>query len=246
MNIPSKTTTSAASKSAHATQRVAIQANKLRITSGGLIRWAGLPTMIAGFIFIGIQPIHPADTLASVTTTAWLIIQSLKFTMCLLGLLGVTGLYARQVEATGWLGLVGYLLFSCFYALTAPFVFAEAFILPLVATEAPKFVEGFLGIITSTPADISLGALPAFFALSGAAYMLGSLLFGVATLRAGILPRGAAVLLACSGPLAILIMRVLGHPLDRMAAAPMGIALIWLGYALWSDRRVRIEASWPS
>lgn len=243
MSINRKITASESEKSAHATRRAATQTNKMRITPAGLIRRAGLPAMITGIIFIGIQPIHPPDALSSVTTTAWVIIQSLKFTMCLLGLLGITGLYARQVEAAGWLGLTGYLLFSLFYALTAPFVFAEAFILPLLATEAPKFVEGFLGIITGAPAEVSLGALPAFFALSGLGYMLGSLLFGIATFRAGILPRGAAVLLACSGPLAILIMQLLGHPLDRMAAAPMGIALIWLGYALWSDRRVQVAAS---
>lgn len=29
---------------------------------------------------------------------------------------------------------------------TAPFTYTEAFILPLLATEAPTFVEGFLGI----------------------------------------------------------------------------------------------------
>lgn len=236
MSINSKIAPHEGGKSTNVTPRAASQARKMRITSAGLIRWAGLPAMIAGIIFIGIQPIHPPDALASVTTTAWVIIQSLKFTMCLLGLAGVTGLYARQVQAVGWSGLVGYLLFSLFYALTAPFVFAEAFILPLLATAAPQFVEGYLGIITSAPAAISLGVLPVFFALSGAGYMLGSLLFGIAIFRAGILPRGAAALLACSGPLAILAMQLLGHPLDRLAAAPMGIALIWLGYSLWSER----------
>ncbi len=34
-----------------------------------LIRWAGLAAMAAGIIFAGIQPIHPLDVLASVTTT---------------------------------------------------------------------------------------------------------------------------------------------------------------------------------
>ena len=30
------------------------------------------------------------------------------------GLFGIAGLYARQVEKSGWLGLAGYLLFSVF------------------------------------------------------------------------------------------------------------------------------------
>ena len=37
---------------------------------------------------------------------------SLTTAMCFFGLLGITGLYARQVEEAGWLGLAGYLLFS--------------------------------------------------------------------------------------------------------------------------------------
>jgi hypothetical protein len=66
--------------------------------------------------------------------------------MCFFGLLGMAGLYARQVKEAGWIGLAGYLLLSLFYALTAPYTFAEAVILPLWATTVPTFVEGFLGL----------------------------------------------------------------------------------------------------
>jgi hypothetical protein len=58
----------------------------------------------------------------------------------------MAGLYARQVKAVGWAGLAGYLLLSLFYALTAPYTFADAVMLPLCATTVPTFVEGFLGI----------------------------------------------------------------------------------------------------
>jgi len=211
--------------------------SKMKITASSLIRWSGLAAIGAGIIFAGIQPIHPLDVLASVTTSAWAIIQSLKFTMCLLGLLGMTGLYARQVEKAGWLGLAGYLLFSLFYVLTAGFVFAEAFILPLLATEAPKFVEGFLGIINGHTSEVSLGVLPSLYVLAGiVGYTLGGLLFGIATFRAGILPRWAAGLFAV-GAVAPFVLAVLPHPLDRTFAVPMGIALAWLGYGLWSERR---------
>jgi hypothetical protein len=209
----------------------------MKITPSGLIRWAGLAAMGAGIIFAGIQPIHPLDILSSVTTSGWVIIQSLKLTMCLLGLLGMAGLYARQVKAVGWLGLVGYLLFSFFYALTTAFVFAEAFILPLLATDAPTFVQGFLGIFNGHPVQTNLGALPALYSLTGlAGYVLGGLLFGVATFRARILPRWAAGLMA-AGALAPFVLAQLPHPLNRTFAVPMGLALAGLGYALWSERR---------
>jgi hypothetical protein len=201
-----------------------------------LIRWAGLAVMAAGIIFAVIQPIHPLDVLASVTTPRWVIIQSLKTAMCLLGLLGMAGLYARQVKEAGKLGLAGYLLFSLFYALSMGFIFAEAFILPLIATDAPKFVAGFLGIITNAPSEINLGALPTLYMVASVMYVLGGLLFGIATFRADILPRWAAGLMAV-GALAPFVLAVLPHPLDRTFAVPMGLALAGLGYALFSERR---------
>ncbi len=202
-----------------------------------LIRWTGAAAMAAGIIFVGIQPFHPLDVLASVTTTQWAIIQSLKTVMCIFGLLGLTGLYARQANRTGSLGLAGYLLFSLFFAHTLPFAFTEAFILPLLATEAPTFVEGFLGIFNGHPVETNLGALPVLYTLAGSAgYVLGGLLFGIATLRAGILPRWAAGLLAV-GAVAPFVLAMLPHPLDRTFAVPTGLALAWLGYALWSERQ---------
>jgi hypothetical protein len=211
----------------------------MKPTASNLIRWSGLSAMAAGIIFIGIQPIHPPDVLSSVTTSAWAIVTSFKTAMALFGLLGLAGLYARQAEKAGWLGLAGYLLFSIFFALTIAFAFAEAFFLPLLATDAPKFVVGILGLASGSASPISLGPVPTIYALAGAGYMLGSLLFGIATFRARLLPRWAAVLLALSGPLAAVMGTLLPHPLDRMAAVPMGLALAWLGYGLLSERRAK-------
>lgn len=208
----------------------------MTITPARLIRWAGWSAMLAGIIFMGIQPVHPADTLSSVNTTAWSIITPLKTVMCLLFLLGFTGLYARQVNESGWLGLVGYLLFSLCWTLELAFIFAEAFIMPPLAGAAPTFVTGFFGIFNGHPTGTNLGALPALWSLVGGAYVLGSLVLGIATFRAGVLPRWASGLLiiaAALTPLAALIP----HPLNRFVAVPMGLALACLGYALWSERR---------
>ena len=86
--------------------------SKMKVTTPNLIRAAGLSAMVAGTIFAVIQPIHPPDVLASVTTSAFIIITSFKAAMSIFGMIGITGLYARQVEKTGWLGLAGYLLLT--------------------------------------------------------------------------------------------------------------------------------------
>jgi hypothetical protein len=218
--------------------------SNMTITAPKLIRWAGLSATVAGIIFVGIQPIHPPDVLASVNTSAWGIITPLKTVMCLLFLLGFTGIYARQVKESGWLGLVGYLVFSLCWALELAFIFAEAFIVPPLATAAPKFVEGFFGIFNGHPIAMNLGGLPAIWGLVGISYVLGSLLLGVATFRAGILPRWAGGLLIVAAvltPLAALVP----HPLNRFVAVPMGLALACLGYALWSERREQASEALP-
>jgi hypothetical protein len=83
---------------------------------------------------------------------------------------------------------------------------------------------------------MDLGVLPTLYAVMGITYMLGGLVFGIATFRAGILPRWAAGLLAVTAtvtPLAAL----LPHAQQRYAAVPMGVALACLGYTLFTERR---------
>jgi hypothetical protein len=204
-------------------------------TASKLFRWAGLAAVVAGIIFAGIQPIHPSDELASVTTGAWAVITPVKTAMCLLFLLGIVGLYARQINEAGRLGLVGFLLLSLSWALQTAFVFAEAFILPPLATTAPEFVDGLLGVASGRASAVNLGVLPALYTLVGVSYVLGGLVFGVATLRAGILPRWAAGLFALAAALTP-AAALLPHEIQRLAAVPVGFALAWLGYALWAER----------
>lgn len=208
----------------------------MNTTATTVIRWTGLAALAGGLIFAGIQPIHPADALSSVTTDAWAVITPLKTVMCLLLLIGVTSLYARQVNNAGRLGFAGYVLFNLSWAVNLVFIFAEAFILPLLATTDPEFVSGFLGLASGQPSDVNLGVLAPLFMLNGLFYMIGGLLFGVATFRAGILPRAAAALLAVTAVLTP-FAALLPHEIQRLAGMPVGLAVAWLGYALWAERR---------
>lgn len=216
----------------------------MKITTATLSRLAGLSAVAAGVIFAGIQPIHPPDVLASVTTSAWAIIMPVKIAMCLLFLVGITGIYTRQAKESGWLGLAGFLLLNLSWALNLAFIFSEAFVVPLLATTAPTFVDGFFGIFNGQPVEMNLGMLPALYALTGLLYMLGGLLFGIATFRAGILPRPAAALLAVVSVLTP-AAALLPHEIQRLAGMPVGIALAWLGYALWAEQRMKAAASSP-
>jgi hypothetical protein len=227
----------------------ATRESHMKITPSKLIRWSGVAAILAGLIFAAYQPIQPPEVLSSVTTSAWAIITPLKTVMCLLFLLGWTGLYARQVKETQWLGLAGFLLLSLSWALQFAFVFATAFILPLLATTAPRFVDDLLRSASGPVSGVNLGALPALYTLVGISYILGGLLFGIATLRAGILSRWAAGLLAVASvlPVAFVLKPVaalIPPNIQHLAAMPLGIAVAWLGFALLTERRE--QASEPS
>ena len=213
----------------------------MAITSQNLIRWSGLAAIAGGIIFAGIQPIHPADELASVTTTLWTVIIGLKFAMCLCFLVGFAGIYARQAEKAGWLGFAGFALLTMSWFLQTGFVFVELFVLPIVANALPDFVDSALGIANGHPGTMNIGALVPTYAVVGVCYLLGGLLFGIATVRAAVLPRWPAILLAVAAvitPAAAL----LPHAQQRYSAIPMGLAMIWLGYSLVTERRRNRDA----
>lgn len=206
-----------------------------KVIPADLLRWSGLAALIAGAIFAGIQPFHPPDTLSSLSTPVWAVITHLKMMMCVLFLIGVTGIYAKQVRQVGWLGLVGYAVFSLGWAITSAYVFAETFILPPLVASAPDFVDAFLGVAANRKLTLDLGVVPTLFMVSGILYMLGGLILGISTFRARVFPRWAAGLMAATAALTPLAA-LLPHALQRFAAIPMGIALIGLGYALWTRR----------
>ena len=158
--------------------------------------------------------------------------------MCLFNLLGITGIYARQVKESGWLGLAGFLVFGLVWALLACFQFAEGPHLAAVGDRRTQ-VRGRAswGSRVGPPARSSLGILPAVYSTTSVLYLLGGVLFGIATFRAGVLPRWAGGGLAVGTVAPIVLSLLLPHEFLRLAAVPVGIALALLGYALWSERR---------
>ena len=221
------------------TKRKTSQDSSRKITASNLIRWAGVSAMVAGLCFIVIGMFHPLNILSSVTTAQWGIVHILATAMGFFGLFGLTGIYARQVEESGWLGLVGYILMSFWLVNLSHFTFIEVFVLPPLVTQAPTVVESVLGIFTKSAGEIQFGALSTIYDLNGfIGYMIGGVLFGIVTFRARILPRWAGALLAV-GALLVPFAAVLPPVHEAKVTIPGGLALVWLGYSLWAERRQR-------
>ena len=222
--------------------KLSLKQNTATLTTATLIRLAGLSAVLAGLCFIVVGLFHPVNEPAVVTTATWVNVHIVASAMGLFGLIGMAGLYARQAEKIGWLGLAGYGLFSLWLALILSFSLVEAFILPGLATESPAFVAGFLGMFSGSPSAIDLGAMPALWNLSGPMFILGPLLFGIATFRARVLPRGAAALLAV-GALLIPVGGLISPELKSLVMVPIGLALSWLGLALLAERQENTSES---
>jgi hypothetical protein len=183
---------------------------------------AGLASIAAAGLILLNQVLQLALPL-TMPESFWIATQSLRMGLALLAmfalLLALTGLYARQVPAAGTLGLVGYLVGSLGTLLVAGDWWYEAFIGPVLRQQAPE-------LLTTAPSGLILGAA----VLTSATFGAGWLIFGLATFRAGIFPRGAAVLMTVAGVVGVL---ALISPLQ----VPLALAVGWMGLWLRSDGR---------
>ena len=91
---------------------IAIGESKTKSNSSNLMSWAGVSAMAAGLCFIVIGMFHPVNDPAFVTTPTWVNVHIFATALGFFGLFGMAGLYARQVKESGWLGLMGFVLFT--------------------------------------------------------------------------------------------------------------------------------------
>jgi hypothetical protein len=208
----------------------------MTVTTTGLTKASGIAAVAAGAIFIGVQIGHPGFDTFVTDTNEWVIRCSAKSVMTVLALVGITGMYLRQVRQMRALGLIGYIVFVLGYLLMfATEVMAVAF-LSALTDRAPAFAKNVVIASGGGHPTGDIGHLQTFFDLTGACYLLGGLIFGIALFRAVVLARWAAVLLAVS-TVATATLAVLPASFDRPMAVPEGVALIGLGISLWRDQR---------
>lgn len=209
--------------------------SKTKVTASVLMRLAGASAILAGLCMVVMGLFHPVNVPEAVTSVTWVNVHIAATAMSFFGLFGMAGLYARQAERSGWLGLTGFVLMSLWFGIVMPFSFMEAFILPRLTTVLPEFVAGFLGMFTGIPSEVDLGILPTLWNISGPMFILGPLLFGIATFRARVLPRWAGGLLAFGALLIPVGAMVPAEYQPEVALLTIALALTWMGYALFSE-----------
>ena len=213
----------------------------MTISTTSLTRAAGAAAVAAGLIFIGVQIGHPHLDATSIATTEVMVRDCLKVVMAALALAGITGMYLSQARRNGLLGLVGYLLLAPGYLLIMCTAFTAAFVLPAVAGTDPSYVADVIAATTGGAPTGDLGALRVAVKLQDLAYLAGGLVLGIALYRARVLARWASALLATGGAVTV-VLSVLPDAFYRLLAFPNGIAMIGLGWSLWSTAGRSIAA----
>lgn len=202
------------------------------MSTSDLIRWGGLAALVSGaliiigqildFVLIGGQPFSVAAT-----TSGWVISLIPFLVSSGLALLGLTGLYAHQAEEAGAFGFIAFLIAFAGQSLDFGWTWGFGFLLPTVAEAAPDIVD------TDPTGLLAVGLFLTFIV-----FAIGWLLFGLSSLLTNVLPRWGVVLL--------IIGVVLGFVLDALEApfsfVVFGIALAWLGWALWSEESKAMPA----
>lgn len=182
------------------------------MASSNLMRWGGPAAVLAGALFI-----VEAVTVPFIGDSHWGF-HALDFPPHAFLAVGLVGLYLWQTRQGrfGWLGTVGFIL------IVVPSVVIALGGLAIV------FVDGVL--------KAPVGVLETIHPLA-LLLIIGSVLFGMATMRANVLPSRAALLIIVGalGFFGIAFAGVGPEWLISVAVVIFGAGWAWLGYALRSQ-----------
>jgi len=183
---------------------------------------SGLALVVSMLMEWLVVPYERLGQIEAYFTSAYLVSSGLRLLSILLLLWGLIGIYGPQSRAAGTFGLWAFVVAFFGTALSAGNTWAEVFVWPTLAQVAPNMLSG-----QATEASSYLSAgLTLSFPLFG----IGLILFGVATLRAGVYPRWAAVLLIVSIPVTMFLDPTPGTFQESIGQILLGIAVAALGW----------------
>lgn len=189
------------------------------MTAQKLIRWSGLLSIITAMLLV----LYGLLRMGGPNLLGWVF----SFLFFVFLVFAVIGLYAAQVEQCGWLGLVTFVL-SVLGAM-------------LMSTGNLLSIAEFSGISGAQAVETFFSTTMPVSIIGPVCLLGGLVLFGIATLRAGVLPRWAGILLSV-GEVVIFIAILALPPLALLLGIMLfAIGLAWMGWALWSER-VSVES----
>ncbi len=153
---------------------------------------------------------------------------AMALTAFVLALFAFMGIYSAQYEQMKVVGLIGFTACIVGVALFIPWVFLDIARLSDAVTQPDwRFVE-------------THGPTQAVGVFGGLGFIIGFVLFGIASLRARVFSRPPAVLLIVAGIMP-LIHQWMGVDIGKLLQRIGGLALIWFAWELWRLSRSQSE-----
>jgi hypothetical protein len=184
--------------------------------SSNLVRLSGLAAMAGGVLWALWGVVEQSvgwGAPGSVAYERYELINRLMPLALLLVVVGFTGLHAAQRRSYGWLGTAGF----------------ATVLVGLMLITAGSVGEFWL-FSDQSYEGVGRNASWMLFLLGHLVLVIGTLLFGIATVRAKVFRQEAAMLFAVMG---------VGVVVPFLGAIIFAIPFVWLGYLLWSGKYQR-------
>jgi hypothetical protein len=199
-------------------------APRASVRDGTLYRLTGLSLRIGGFCtalfwFLAV-PIGSFVAAEATRHPLWIPSHVMHVIGALFTLFGLMGLYAAERRLAGQLGLVGFALAVLGTALFLCDGLIALIVFPAVADRAPELL--------ASDGALNQGWVLAAFIVIAATTMIGYVTFGVATLQAGLFPRGTVILW------------MVGAVLFNLPPGPVPMVVLATGGVLWGVSAIRL------
>src|SRR4051794_2525581 len=145
----------------------------MNFTANRLTAAAGLCAVAAGAIFAGAQITPPPADVAHVVTTDVAVRESAKALMCVLALVGFTGMFVRHRRRFGVLGLAGFSLLTVGFLAIFAVECIVGYVLPTVAHFNPAYVQDVLDAAVGGQPSGDIGHMQQLLLVSGIGYGFG-------------------------------------------------------------------------
>ena len=180
------------------------------VSPAALVRGGGLLAIAAAASMILAPLLHPE----SPQSAAWVPVHLLYFANLPVIMLVLVAVLARQLREAGRLGVAGFL--GAFVGTAMSLMEGREHLF------SPDFGQGTpLGLWQLIPTSL--------------VFSVGYVMLGIAAFRAGVLPRGAGVLLAVGGPIVAFSPLIGVFAVVAIGHALFGAGLAWAGYTLRAE-----------
>jgi hypothetical protein len=196
--------------------------------SGFLLILASVLLVVSSIALTVLTPESGPDvSTRTVTSAAWSLIWLSGFIGSILLLFGLIGLFVRQAQRGGIMGLLGFFftfLGFLFVYIVAGFFFGT--ILPYLAAKgATSFADPFLMVMP-------------YGLVGGLLTLVGTILLGITIIRAKIFPRLTGIFLIVGGilnPASILGLNLIVSLLGIVSIILLALGFAWIGSLLFSQ-----------